>query len=150
MSDKSTKEVCKIIDINKDACNFYKSAQQEVKSLDMKDTLQKFENTHQQVVRDLQNYVIQNGGDPEAESTVSGMVQQVWGELKAKVSNDVDTSFIASLEEAEDRCIDSLKDAIQNDDISAEARIALKKQETTLQKCHDYMKTMKENAQAAA
>lgn len=149
MSDKSMKEVCKVIDINKDACNFYKAAQLEAKDQTVKGIFQNFEQLHNGVVIDLQKYVTQHGGDPEADSTVTGMAQQVWGEVKAKLSSEPDESLISSLEEAEDRCIHSIKDAIKDDSISAEARTALKRQEATLQKSHDYMKIMKQNAKAA-
>ncbi len=149
MSKDANKEICKIININEDACNFYKAAQMETKDLTVMDIFKKYEETHGEVVTELQSYVRQNGGEPEADPTIAGMVQQVWGEVKAKISNDVDESLIASLEEAEDRCIHSIKDAIKDDNIPAEARVVLKKQEATLQKAHDYMKIMKDNVKAA-
>lgn len=149
MSKDANKEICKIININEDARNFYKAAQLEVKDLTVMDIFKEYEGIHGRVVTDLQGYVAQNGGEPEADETMMGTMQQVWGELKAKVSNDVDESFISSLEEAEDRCIHSLKDAIADDNIPAEARVVLKKQEETLQKAHDHMKIMKDNAKAA-
>lgn len=149
MSKDANKEICKIININEDARNFYKAAQLEVKDLNIMDTFKKYEDIHGEVVTDLQQYVAQNGGEPEADETIVGMAQQAWGEMKAKISNDVDASLISSLEEAEDRCIHSIKDAIKDDSIPAEARVVLKKQEGTLQKAHDYMKIMKDNAKAA-
>lgn len=149
MSNQENNEVCKIIDINKDASNFYNAAKTEAKDNTVKDIFEKFERLHDGVVINLQNYVRQNGGDPEAESTITGKVGQFWGEMKAKISNDVDESLISSLEEAEDRCINSIDDAINNEELSAAARIALKKEQETLHKSHDYMKIMKENAKAA-
>lgn len=149
MSKDANKEISNIININEDARNFYKAAQLETKSLVAMDIFKKYEATHGQVVDDLQNFVASNGGKAEADSTAIGAMQKVWGTVKAKVASDTDESLISSLEEAEDRCIHSIKDAIGNDDIPTEARMALKRQEGTLQQAHDYMKIMKDNAKAA-
>jgi uncharacterized protein (TIGR02284 family) len=148
MSDKDTKEVCKIININEDACEFYKSAQEKTDNPDMKKIFKNFENLHNEVIVNLQDYVRENGDDPEAENTFTGQVSEMWGRMKATLSNDVDESLIASLEEAEDRCIHSIDEAIQDGNVSPSARAALKREQGNLHKSHDYMKIMKDNAQA--
>ena len=149
MSNKDTKEVCKIININEDACDFYETAQEATKNPDMKKIFQNFENLHKGVIINLQNYVRQQGSDPEAENTMAGQMQEMWGKMKASLSNDVDESLIVSLEEAEDRCIHSIDDAVKNTDLSPAARTALKKEQSALHKSHDYMKIMKDNVKAA-
>lgn len=150
MSDKDLDEVSKIIDINKDASDFYHDAQEKAKSPTVKDIFKDYEQLHKSVVIELQNYVSQKGGDPEAGNTFAGQAGEVWGKVRAALSPNVDESLITSLEEAEDRCIHSIDDAIANDDLSPETRVALKKQQETLHKSHDYMKIMKENVNAAA
>ena len=147
---QDNKEVCKIININKDACAFYQEAQGKVKNLTTQEIFKNFEELHQNVITDLQACVRENGGEPEADTTLMGEIQELWGKARAAMTSNVDESLITSLEEAEDRCINSLKEAIANDNISATARIALKKQEEKLQKSHDYMKIMKDNVNAAA
>ncbi|HPF78803.1 MAG TPA: PA2169 family four-helix-bundle protein [Alphaproteobacteria bacterium] len=149
MSKQDNKEIRKVIDINKDAVDFYSDAKSKAKDNTVKDIFQKFEKLHNDVVINLQNYVRQNGGEPEAENTVAGRVGQFWGDIKAKISNDVDESLISSLEEAEDRCIHAVSDAADNKSLSPETRIVLKQEKTLLQKTHDYMKIMKDNAKAA-
>lgn len=149
MSKNDTKEICKIININKDACDFYNIACEKAENVTVKDVFRKFENLHKDVMVNLQNYVRKNGDMAEADDTVVGQVQKMWGELKAKISNDVDESLITSLEEAEDRCLHSIEDALEDKDISAAAKAALTKEKATLQQTHNYMKIMKDNAKAA-
>lgn len=149
MSKQDNKEICKVIDINKDAVDFYSDAQSKAKDGTVKDIFQKFEKLHNDVVVNLQNYVRQNGGEPEAENTMAGQIGQFWGDMKAKISNDVDETLISSLEEAEDRCIHAIKDAADNKNLSPEARMALKEEQALLQQTHNYMKIMKDNAKAA-
>lgn len=150
MSKKDIKEVCKIISLNKDASDFYHDAHQKAKSPTVQKIFKDYEDLHQGVIVNLQNYVRQNGGDPEAENTLSGNVNEMWGNLKASMTSNVDKSLIESLEEAEDRCIHSIDEAIANDDLSPAARTALKKEQKMLHKSHDYMKIMKDNVNAAA
>lgn len=144
------KEICKVININKDACEFYQEAQNTVKNLDTREIFKNYEELHRDVMTDLQSYVRKNANEAEADTTLMGEIQELWGKARASMTSNVDESLITSLEEAEDRCIHSLKDAISNDNLSAEARIVLKKQEEKLQKSHDYMKMMKDNVNAAA
>ena len=150
MSKDANKEICKIININEDAREFYQEAQEKAENTTVKGIFKDFENLHQGVIINLQNHVRQNGGDPEADETFVGEVAEMWGKLRATLSPNTDESLIASLEEAEDRCIHSIKEAIANDDLPAEARSVLKREEATLQKSHDYMKIMKDNVNAAA
>lgn len=142
-------ELHKLVNINKDACEFYNSAVQEAQSAEIKQTFTKLENLHRQVMGNLQNQIRINGGDPEADETLVGKGAQFWGELMAKVSNDVDTTLVKHLEEAEDRCLHSMEDAMKDDDIRPATKAALQSEMDTLRKAHDYMKALKDALKAA-
>ncbi len=149
MSDKNLDEVCKIIDINRDAAEFYHEAHQKAEDQEIQKIFKNYEDLHHSVVVDLQTFVREQGGDPETNGTIIGNMQEMWGKAKASLTSDVDESLISSLEEAEDRCIHNIKDAIKDENLSANARMALQRQESTLQQSHDYMKMMKDRAKAA-
>lgn len=149
MSDKENQELEKLININEDACEFYESAQEQVEDPQLKVTFSNLENLHKDVIHNLQSRVRANGGDPEAEETFSGQVHQFWGEMMAKISNDVDETFVKHLEEAEDRCLHSIQDAIRSDHISVATKTALQSEASALRKSHDYMKALKETMRAA-
>lgn len=147
--EKENKELRKLVNINKDACSFYNGACKEAESTSIKQTFRNLEALHNSVVTSLQQYIRQNGGDPEAKETMTGQVTQFWGELMANISNDVDETLVKHLEEAEDRCLHSIKDAMSEDDIRPATKSKLQEELRALQKSHDYMKTLKENLQAA-
>ncbi len=149
MYKKENKELSKLININQDACEFYGSAQKKAKDPQLKMTFGNLENLHKGVIISLQNQVRNNGDKAKADETFTGQAQQLWGELMAKISNDVDESLVTHLEEAEDRCLHSMEDALESDDISPSTKTVLRKELNTLQKSHDYMKALKETLKAA-
>lgn len=149
MSHKENKQLCTLININEDACEFYQSAQRKAENSQLKSTFKNLENLHKGVIFNLQNQVRINGGDPEAESTIVGQTQKFWGALMSNISNDVDETLVKHLEEAEDRCLHSIEDAIQSDDVGASTKTRLRNELKALQKSHDYMKALKECMKAA-
>lgn len=148
MKDENN-ELHKLANINKDACEFYNSAAQEVESAEIKQTFSKLEDLHRQVMTNLQNQIRINGGNPEADETLIGKGAQFWGELMAKVSNDADATLVKHLEEAEDRCLHSMQDAMKDADIRPATKAALQNDMETLRKTHDYMKALKDAMKAA-
>jgi uncharacterized protein (TIGR02284 family) len=149
MSNQENKTLRKLININEDAAEFYESAQEKAETLAFKTTFARLENLHKMVIVNLQNTVRANGGDPEADETFVGQTVKFWGELMANISNDVNETLVTHLEEAEDRCIHSIKDAMKSDDISPATKAFLQSELTTLQRSHDYMKELKDTLKAA-
>lgn len=146
---KENKILGHLADINKDACEFYEDACEKVSSPKLKQTFRDLESLHRNVMTDIQSVIIRNGGDADADETIRGQVAQFWGELKAKVSNDVDATFVAELEEAEDRCLHSMEDALKDIELSEPTRERLQKDMRSLQRSHDYMKSLKDTMKAA-
>ncbi len=149
MSKEENKELCKLININKDACSFYEDAQDEVESPRLKQTFGDLRSLHDGVIRTLQSQVRANGGDPEAEETFVGKTSQFWSDLVVSVSNDVDETLVRHLEEAEDRCLHSMQDAVDSDDVLPGTKSLLIGELSALRKSHDYMKALKESLKAA-
>lgn len=149
MSNIEAKELQKLIDINTDACEFYESAQDKADNPELKATFRSLESLHKSVVSDLQTRVLAKAGDKEASETMTGKATRFWGELIASVSNDVDETLVKHLEEAEDRCLHSMQDAIDNDELLPGTKDLLRKELTTLKKSHDYMKDLKDYMMAA-
>lgn len=148
---QENKELSTLININEDACEFYDYAQQKAEDVQIKKAFQDLETLHKNVVVQLQTRVRANGGDAEAEETMVGQAQRFWGALVASVSNDVDETLVSHLEEAEDRCLHSIQDALKSDKLTAATRSVLRSDlMATLRKSHDYMKVLKERMQSAA
>ena len=150
MSKTDIREIGKLININKDAAEFYDSAKEKAQSPQMRTTFANLKALHNGVIINLETLLRARGEKPDADETMAGQVQQFWGELMTKVSNDVDETFVKHLEEAEDRCIHTIKDIMENDDVSPATKQALRSELETLQQSHDYMKALKEQMKQSA
>lgn len=151
MSDvkKENKQLNTLININKDAYTFYNTAQKKVENPELRNTFSQLETLHRNVASHVQERIIGNGGKVEASETVMGQINQFWGELVANISNDVDETFISSLEEAEDRCLEAIEETLKSEDVSAQTKTVLRKELKTLEASHNYMKSLKEYVEAA-
>ena len=138
-----------LVSINKDASSFYQSAREKVENPQLNSTFQSLEDLHSAVVIDLQNYIRENGGEPENDQTMTGQVSEMWGNLMANMSSDVDETLVSHLEEAEDRCLHSIQDAMQDEDIRPETKTVLTSELNALRKSHDHMKALKDTMKAA-
>lgn len=143
------KELAKLININEDASEFYESAQEKVENPQLKSTFKNLEDLHKGVITNLQQQVRANGGDPEADETFTGQAAQLFGNLAAMVSNDTDETLVKHLEEAEDRCLHSMQDAIDSDDVTTTTKTWLMGELSSLRKSHGYMKSLKDCMKAA-
>ncbi len=148
-SDKEANTLLKLVSINKDASNFYSSASTEAKDAQLKKTFHDLETLHNGIAVNIQKYVRGTGNDADANGTVTGQVSQFWGEMMAKISNDVDETLVSHLEEAEDRCLHSIEDAMKEKEITPAAKSLLQSELVALRKSHDYMKALKEMTKAA-
>lgn len=143
-------ELCKIININEDACEFYNSAAKKAGRLKVKQTFQDLESLHKNIIVNLQHYLRKNGFEANAQETMVGQAQKFWAGLMTSISNDVDETLIAHLENAEDRCLHSMQDAIKGDNLLPQTKQALQSELVMLERSHDYMKKLKEQSKNAA
>lgn len=146
--DKETKILNHLIDINRDACDFYKSAAEKADDTNLAQTFTNLERLHSTVESDLRRVIRENGGKSDADGSVVGASARFFGELAAKISNDTDATLVSHLEEAEDRCLHSIEDAMKKD-IRPDVKTVLLNELSTLRKTHDYMKALKDSMKAA-
>jgi len=148
---KEIKELSKLVDINQDACEFYTSAQEKVENPRHKSTFRELDQLHKSAITSIQQLMTKSGADTnksKADETVTGKATRMFGELASKLSSNTDSTLISRLEEAEDRCLHSMEDAIKNEDVSADTRGALQNELSKLRKSHDHMKALKESMAA--
>lgn len=146
--DKENKILGSLIDINQDACEFYKSALSRVRNPRLERSFADLQRLHGAVVMDLTQRIRENGGMPDIDGTLKGKTAQLVGEVLAKVSNDVDETLVNHLEEAEDRCLISMREAMEATDMQTNTRALLLSELGSLQRSHDYMKALKDSMHA--
>lgn len=142
-------QITDLININKDACSFYETAQEKVTGTELSKIFNDFEKIHRSIANNLTHYLSTKGHQVDPEKTTTGKMAELWANIATKFSSDIDHTLINHLEEAEDRCLHQIEDMMKNDDISSVTKAALVKEASALKQTHDYMKRLKDFAQAA-
>ena len=133
-----------LIDVCEDARVFYKEATAQTKDPEMKRLFTQMMNIRFGIIMDLREYMRNHDMQPEnPDETFKGKINKFLGENIAKISDNTDEALITYLEEAEDNCLHSFKDAANDNDLSVEARALLNEELSVLKKTHDYMRDLK-------
>jgi uncharacterized protein (TIGR02284 family) len=143
--DKENKLLNTLIDINQDALEFYKSALDRVRNPRLERSFSDLQRLHKAVIEDLTDRIEENGGKPDVDGTLAGRTARLLGEVMTKVRSDVDETLVSHLEEAEDRCLHSMREALDARHMQAHTRALLLSELGSLQRSHDYMKALKDS-----
>jgi len=150
--EKENDILLELVNINKDASEFYIKAQKQVKATDLKDKFKELESLHNSAISSFQKELARNGADQSdraASETMVGKARQLFSDVASKFSGNPDETVISQLEEAEDRCLNSLQDAMTNENVSSNTKETLKSELEQMRKSHDHMKAIKDTMKAA-
>jgi uncharacterized protein (TIGR02284 family) len=148
--DKENRVLTHLVDINQDASEFYKSAMGRVRNPRLERSFADLQRLHSAVVMDLMQKIRENGMTPDIDGTIAGKTAKLFTEMMTKVSNDVDETLVDHLEEAEDRCLHSMREALDEREMQTHTRALLVSELGSLQRSHDYMKALKDSMHAGS
>ena len=115
MSNTAT-QLNELIEITRDGKRFYEHARDEVKSSELKTLFSNMSQAKSNVIIALEKRVAANQETPASGGTLTGKVRQVYADTRAALSSDEEATYIAQLEEAEDRILHAFEDAMQSND----------------------------------
>jgi uncharacterized protein (TIGR02284 family) len=95
------------------------------------------------VAADLQQQVRASGGDPETESSTAGAVHRGWADLKAAIAGRDEKAIVNEVERGEDYIKAKFETAMHDDELSAQARVAVEQCLGSIRKGHDRASAMK-------
>jgi uncharacterized protein (TIGR02284 family) len=144
MSDK-TSELNELIEITRDGKVFYEHARDEVNDVELKALFTDMAQAKTEVINALQGKVLANNDKPATGGTLMGKARQVYADTKAALSSDEGATYIAELEEAEDRILHAFEDAM--DGHEPDLRPELATQMPKVRACHDRMRDLKKAQQ---
>jgi uncharacterized protein (TIGR02284 family) len=144
-TDKAVSVIKGLIIINNDRYEGYNTASQETKDSDLKAMFSRFSNQSNQFNADLRRF-IPSDESPDGETTTSGKVYRAWMDVRAAISTNDRKAVLASCEFGEDVALSSYKSALEEEDISEEIRITIRKQKDELQEAHNTVKAMRDRA----
>lgn len=141
-----------LVAINNDRVTGYKKAIDELKNGD--NDLQSVFNemiTHsEQHLSGLKQKVRALGGDPETGTTTSGKIYRAWMDIKAAFSGNERQTALDNCEYGEDAALKAYKNALEEEDLSAEVRTLITDQQAALKQDHDKIKRLRDSHQPAA
>lgn len=136
-----------MIEVLEDGRKFYSEAAEKVGRTDLKTLFQNLAKTKETISSDLKTAAKNHDQNPPHHGSLTGMLHILYAEVRAKLSSDKDYTYIAALEESEDRILHVFGDAIVNSEDPGVRAIA-KKHLAALTRSHAEMRGLK-HARAA-
>lgn len=143
MSDK-TAQLNELIEITRDGERFYEHAHDEVKDVRLQALFRDMLRAKTEVIRALAASVAANQEQPASGGTVLGKLREVYADTRALIAKDKEATYVAQLEEAEDRILLAFEDALES--AEPDVRQVLLQEMPKVRACHDRMRAMKHSA----
>ncbi len=143
----ATSEISAIRDLIKvlnDGVKFYTDAKVELKGSGYENVFQEMIDVRQNALVRLQPLLYAREGEVEGGQTLGGALHKTYTDLLAAIKSNKSKTYIARLEELEDRTLEHVKKA-QAEVVSVDFTIALNYILISMQECHNRMRSLKRN-----
>ena len=144
MTDK-IQQLNELIEITRDGQRFYQHAHDEVKDVRLKVLFRDMSQSKKELISALAIKVSANNEKPADGGTMVGKLRQVYADTKAALVSDEAATYVAQLEEAEDRILHAFEEVLKDADPDVQALLAL--QMPTVRANHDRMRDLKQSMQ---
>lgn len=140
-----------LVMINNDRITGYGKAADQTKTMDvdLQAIFKKMEGESREYVNELNNKILQLGGQPASDTTVSGKIYRVWMDVKNVFTGADRESILESCEFGEDAAQKAYNDALHTDaELDTETRQLIMDQKDSLKNSHDIIKKYRDLHQA--
>ncbi|MDP3977870.1 MAG: PA2169 family four-helix-bundle protein [Pseudomonas sp.] len=144
MTDK-TAQLNELIEITRDGQQFYQHAHDEVKDVRLQVLFRDMAQSKTELIRALSVKVATNQETPASGGTFIGKLRQVYADTKASLTSDKEATYVAQLEEAEDRILHAFEDALES--AEPDVRALLMAEMPKVRANHDRMRALKHSLQ---
>ncbi|UVE17918.1 PA2169 family four-helix-bundle protein [Pseudomonas sp. LS44] len=139
----STSQLNELIEITRDGQRFYEHARDEVKDEQLKSLFRDMSQAKTQVIQALAIKVAANHEQPAQGGTIVGKLRQIYADTRATLSTDVNATYVAQLEEAEDRLLHAFEDVME--EAGPDVRAVLSVEMPKVRQCHDRMRSLNQH-----
>ncbi|TWC32726.1 uncharacterized protein (TIGR02284 family) [Pseudomonas sp. SJZ079] len=144
MSSK-TAQLNELIEITRDGQRFYEHAQEAVKDVRLQAVFRDMARVKTEVIQALAVKVAANHETPATGGTLLGKLRQVYADTRALLSSEEEATYVAQLEEAEDRILHAFEDALECAEPDVKALLAVEMPK--VRACHERMHALKQSMQ---
>ncbi|MDR3389136.1 MAG: PA2169 family four-helix-bundle protein [Rudaea sp.] len=108
---KDTATLNDMIEVLNDGKKFYEEAATQIRRADLKALFSRMARTKDSIASDLRTAVVASGAKPAEGGSFAGALRTAYAEIATKLSSDKDYTYIAQLEEFEDRILHAFQNA---------------------------------------
>ncbi len=141
---ETNKAFCELVSVLKDGATFYEQAKDKVDDAELKALFVTMAEIRVSTIDALKFYIERDGGEADIDGTLAGAMRRFYTETLSLV-NDTDRSYIAQLEEHEDRTLEAF-DKAQGETDDAELISILTANRLTFEGTHETMRALKKVA----
>ncbi len=136
-----TEQLNELIAIIRDGQRFYEHAHDEIEDVRLQALFRDMAQAKHQVIQALAVKVAANHEEPTSSGTLVGKLRQAYGDARATLSSDEEATYVAQLEEAEDRILEAFEDAMESAQPDVRALLAVEMPK--VRACHQRMRELK-------
>ena len=136
-----------IVETARDGADFYDSALQKVANPRLHAIFGRMSAAKRELITGLSDHLALSGERAPDHGTLLGSLRKLYAELLATLAADDDQVYVAQLEEAEDRLLDQIQQAI-GQARETDVRVQLQAYLPKVRACHDEMRDLKEHLAA--
>ena len=140
--DHDIKVLNGLIETTLDSADGYREAAKETEDSRYKFVFEKRSFERQQVATDLQGSVRQLGGDPEDDGSVLAKAHRAFLDVKHALLRD-EQAVVNSVENGEDHIKAKFERALEDSDVSATTKEAIRRAYESVKSGHDQMRDLK-------
>ncbi len=141
----TTEQLNELIEITRDGQRFYQHAHDEVKDMRLQALFRDMSQSKGELIRALSVKVAANQAKPASGGTLVGKLRQVYADTKATLVIDSEATYVAQLEEAEDRILHAFEDALECAEPDVQALLSAEM--PNVRANHDRMRALKQSMQ---
>ena len=130
-----------LIEITRDGQRFYEHASHEVGDRHLQSLFGEMSRAKVEVIQALSARVAANHEQPASGGTLLGRLRRLYADTRATLASDEAATYVAQLEEAEDRILHAFEDALEQADV--DLRPLLASEMPKVRACHDRMRGLK-------
>jgi uncharacterized protein (TIGR02284 family) len=149
-SDKTNSTLNDLIETSLDGARGFQSCAEDVTDPQLKSFFAERAQSCEKAAQELQQVVTQNGGSPTTTSSVSGTLHRRWVDIKSAITGKDKVSILEECERGEDVALNSYRKALQGTDLPSYARELVERQLQGVQRNHDMVKMMRDQARNEA
>ena len=90
------------------------------------------------------------GGKPEEDGTITGAIHRGWVSVRAELSTYTDQALLEESERGEDAAFEAYRNALDEDDLTVEARLLINRQFLGVKANHEKIRALRDHARVHA